>query len=396
MRILTNDYLSNLPGSAIATKGGPPLFARNFSDIVVGNGHEWIGIVTSSSAPLEGYEEVAVDAKRRFFTIQVPREQRDFLRDASVARIAPADFEKDISRIGSIIAAARPDLLFLNGFSLDAWTYAAAAFRAKLPVVIQHAGILTKEFEMYRDWFSPAAYAFAKEAEGDVAERAAANIFLNEFSRDAFVRLVEPESLANPVVIPLPQAAWPREAVKTPQGTERTLGIVARWDRIKNHEAVLALAEELQRRALPWRIRSVTAIPETQSQAGLKRKYRSLIDVVPPMDRDDLRAFYASLDALILPSHFDVSPTVVMEGVALGKPTLISPHVGWVSEYEACGMGRWIADFSDPSEVIARLEEQFARSAWPEVDAFASYVAEHHDAAAVYGQYLSVFEQMIS
>ena len=396
MRILTNDYLSNLPGSAITTKGGPPLFARNFSDVVVASGHEWIGILTSSSAPLEGYEETVVDAKKRFFAIQVPREQRDFLRDASVARITPADFEKDIARIGEIIAVAKPDLLFLNGFSLDAWTYAAAAFRANIPVVIQHAGILTKEFEMYRDWFSPAASAFAKAAEGEVAAKAAANIFLNEFSRDTFVRLVEPETLANPIVIPLPQAPWPREAVKVSEGTEKTLGIVARWDRIKNHEAVLALAEEIQRRVLPWRIRSVTAIPETQSQAELKQTYRSMIDVVPPMDRDDLRAFYTSLDALILPSHFDVSPTVVMEGAAMGKPTLISPNVGWVSEYEACGMNRWVADFSSPSDVIARLEEQFARSAWPEVESFASYVAEHHDAKVVYEHYLSVFEQMLS
>lgn len=396
MRILTNDYLSNVPGSAVKTKGGPAQFARHFSDAVVAHGHEWIGIFTSRTKQSTGYEEINDGDKKRFLSIENSKDRSSLLRGTAVSEISPAEFEEDIVRIEKIISDIRPDLLFLNGFSLDAWTYAQAAFRARVPVVIQHAGILTKEFDMYKDWFNPAACAFGKAIEGDVAAKATANVFLNEFSRDAFTRLVEPEALSKPVIIPLPHAGWTFEKVRMVPRDARTLGIVARWDRIKNHEAILAFAKEIKRRELPWRIRSVTKIPETPQRADFKKRYKALVEVIPPMEREELHAFYESLDALVLPSHFDVSPTVVMEAVATGKPTLISPNVGWVSEYKACGMNDWIIDFDDPALVVERLQEQFMRDAWPEVEVFSSYVKEHHDPETVYRAYLSLFEQVIS
>ena len=180
------------------------------------------------------------------------------------------------------------------------------------------------------------------------------------------------------------------------QNTSRTLGIVARWDRIKNHEAVLALAEEIRAQGLPWRIRSVTSIPDTLIKTEFKNRYREFVDVVAPMDRDSLGEFFRASDVLILPSHFDVSPTVVMEAIASGVPTLISLNVGWVSEYEECGMHNWIGDFSRPDTIINQLQNNFARPRWMEALRFADYVKKCHNPDMVFSDYLTLFAKLSS
>src|SRR3989338_71757 len=174
---------------------------------------------------------------------------------------------------------------------------------------------------------------FAKDIEKEAAETASTNIFLNEYSREVFQNTVRPDVMRGSIIIPLPHSGWPFTGNFIPQKRDaRILGVVARWDRIKNQGAILAVAEEVNRQRLPWRIRSVTEIPDTPVQADFKARYRELIDILPHMKREALREFYGSVDMMILPSHFDVSPTVVMEAVSVGIPTLISPNVGWVRE----------------------------------------------------------------
>lgn len=63
------------------------------------------------------------------------------------------------------------------------------------------------------------------------------------------------------------------------------------------------------------------------------------------------------MDLMILPSHFDVSPHVVPEALFNGVPTLISPNVGWVSDYQRTGAKNWIIDFGNPEKVVKRILE---------------------------------------
>ena len=395
MRILSNDYLSNVSGSEITTKGGPPRFAADFSEYLIGHGHEWIGLVAASEADKMSLDAKEENERKRFVFTPKSSEGIGSFKALPDGADWKALFAEDGRYIEEKIAEVAPDVVFLNGFSAFNWIFANAAFTQGIPVVIQHAGIFIREVLMYKELFSPESQKACAQMEREVAEKAAANIFLNKSSEKAFDKLLPGVKSAHSVIIPLPHPGWKFEAVYAPEAREeKIIGAVARWDRIKNHDALLALAKEIKRQALPWRLRVVTKIPENANRAEFKAEYKKFVDVVDPMGREDLQKFYKEADVLALPSHFDVSPTVVMEALAEGKPTLIAPEVGWVSEYEEAGMQDWIIDYADATAVVERLKTQFTRASWPELAALASHVQSKHSPDAVYASYLELFTSL--
>lgn len=392
MRIFSNEYLSSIPNSSYKVKGGPPRFAIDFSAYAVLYGHEWIGLLHDTKAK-DPYEELTGEVRKRFFATSAQKATHEALREIHEKTTPEIFFDKEIRVVSDIIRKVSPDVVFINGFSAFAWVLSIAARLVDIPFVIQHAGIWHREVDEYAELFTPEGRALCYQMEREAAEHASANIFLNTYSQEAFKQMVDIQKVPNTHIIPLPHPGWLFAGTFTPRPRDdRVLGVVARWDRIKNQEAILALAETIQSQELPWSVRSVTTIPDTVAKAEFKARYREKIEIVPPMDRDSLREFYKSADVIILPSHFDVSPTVVMEAVATGVPTLISSNVGWVSEYLECGMDEWIADFHNPKSVIRQLQSHFARSQWPEVSRFAEYVKKWHNPKKVYSSYLALFE----
>lgn len=390
MRILSNDYLSNVPHSGIETKGGPPRFAQDFAQYVQENGHEWHGLVSVKEGTHR--EDSHTDGAVHFHYVEEDQMNFQAFESLQEGNDWRGMFEDSIARTEKLLKNIHPDVVFLNGFSVSCWILASAARRQALPLVIQHAGIFIKEVDIYNDLFSAAARNACAHMESEVACAAAVNIFLNEYSRHVFEALLPLTAQMRSVIVPLPHANWSFETTFAPTpGDRRVLGVVARWDRIKNHDAILRLAEEISRQGLHWKLRVVTNIPQTAARAEFKARYKSAVEVVAPMDRDSLKLFYRSVDALVLPSHFDVSPTVVMEALSEGKPTLISPQVGWVSEYTAALMQDWIIDFEDAELVVERLKKQFARAAWTELGHFASTLQAQHSPRTVYASYLQLF-----
>ncbi|MEI6510450.1 MAG: glycosyltransferase family 4 protein [Candidatus Uhrbacteria bacterium] len=300
-------------------------------------------------------------------------------------------FAEELDVISGFVRRMRPDVVFLNGFDIHAWMILLAASREGIPVVAQHAGIARIEFMLYRHLYTRAGMAMMLEMERDIVKHATTEIFLNAYSRDTFASVVAPVPSRQATVIPLPflGAFDAKRSVRARTTLARedrlTVGCVARWDRIKNHKALYAVAKEAKRLGLPWTFRAVTRIPDTAFDRRFKDSYRKLIDVVDPMRQTELPAFYRSIDLMVLPSVFDVSPTVVMEAALEGKLTLISPGVGWNSEYRACGMEEWIVDFSDPSSVVRRLLE-LSKKRPPA--RFANMVRTKHAPAAVFERFL--------
>lgn len=392
MRILSNDYYSSTPNSSEKIHGGPRRFSADFSHFARREGHEWIGLIRSNEA-LEGMvQEIASREGARYIGVYVPKVTLEGLRELQVT-ISPDEYlREEIAALIEHIREIAPDVLFLNGFSAYSWLLYAAARACHVPIVIQHAGIMHHEVEQYADLFTDAGRAMCIEMERDTALGVSANIFLNKFSEQEFLRCLALESVPGSVIVPLPHAGWTFAGTKTFHEGEIVLGAVARWDRIKNHAAILALAEEIQRQGLPWKIRVVTAIPDTPMHAQMKESYRALIEVVPPMDRDQLLEFYRSLDIAILPSHFDVSPTVVMEALSQGVPTLISPQVGWVSEYEECDMHEWIASFDNPEKVVAKISALLSQKTPQGLEKLAVHVEKCHNPGVIYERYMQMFE----
>lgn len=395
MRVLTNDYHMNLPGSTQSVKGGPQRFSRDFSAFAVAHGIEWQGIVNRAATSEDAAGTTSEAPGKKFFFVESKDSSYEAFRafDASVS--LDALFASEREELARIVGESQPDLVFVNGHSIFTWLLARAAFDADIPVVLQYAGIWKKEIDQYAELFSPASREACDAMERELAERAAANVFLNQASLAAFIESHPGATVRNPRIIPLPHAGWEFTGSYAPSvRTERVIGVVARWDRIKNHDAVLALAEEIVRRGLSWRIVAVTDIPNTDVRADFKKRYRELVTVVPPMERDALKEFYRSLDALILPSHFETAGGVVMEALAEGKPTLIAPAVGWADDYHRHGMDEWVADFKNPSGAVDALEAQFTRASWPEVEAFARAVQSEHSPDRVFSAYLSLFNEL--
>lgn len=395
MRILTNDYVMNLPGSTIPVKGGPQRFARDFATFAVAEGHQWIGLVNHSK---DHEQAIGLDTKaprKEFFFIESEVSSYEAFRDYKATTPLHGLFSGERDKIEKIIEEAHPDIILINGHSVFTWVFATAAFNKNIPVVLEYAGIWKKEIDIYSDLFTSESRVACEAMEREMSERSVANVFLNRSSLRAFTDTVPGAIVTNPKVITLPHAGWTFATEFAPEAhEERVISAVARWDRIKNHEAILAFAEEIVRQKLPWKVRVVTTIPETPKLAEFKERYRELIEVVASMERESLREFYREADALMLPSHFETVGGVVMEALAEGKPTLISPNVGWIDEYEKTGMQDWIVDFSDSKEAVDRLKAQFTRTSWPELGAFAAHVQSEHDPRTIYASYIALFEEI--
>jgi len=395
MRILSLDYASNLPGSTQHMKGGTERFARDFSAFVTENGHEWIGVIQGPPEQATSFEECGTDTGKEYYRIASRVIESSVFADMSTLDEAITIFGPEIKNFKSALQTLKPDLVFLNGFIPYSWLLLCAVREEGIPVVFQHAGILVKEMGQYSDIYAEGTLRMTALLEKDATESAAVNIFLNEHSKNASVELVKPARMQEVFIIPLPDAGWDYIPSSPVARVERSIGVVARWDRIKNHPAVLALAKEIHAQGLPWTITAVTTVPNTMKNLPFKKEYKEHVHVIEPMDHDALRAFYREQDVCILPSIFETAGGVVSEALAEGTPTLISNGVGWVDEYKATGMESWITDFSDPVEVVTTLQKHLDASAWPEVRRLASHIQEHHNPEIVFTKYLSVFESAV-
>jgi glycosyltransferase involved in cell wall biosynthesis len=401
MIILSNDYPSNLPRSTKVAHGGTENFASAFSEYVEKSGHAWVGIVRQDSevSRVTRIRAVGSRGNRCYYKAHLPGFRIGTLMTKD-SRVCPENyFAEEIDAISAFVRRARPDVVFLNGYDIHAWMILRAASREGIPVVVQHAGIARIECSLYRHLYSRAGMAMMLEMERDIVKYATTEIFLNAYSRDAFASAVAPVPPRQATVIPLPflgafDAKRSVSSRKTVAREDRlVVGCVARWDRIKNHKALFAVAKEARRLGLPWTFRAVTRIPDTAFDRRFKDSYRRLIEVVDPMRQTELPKFYRSADLLLLPSVFDVSPTVVMEAALEGRPTLISPGVGWNSEYRACGMEDWIVDFSDPNAVVRRILALGRKRAPVR---FANMIRSTHAPDVVFERYLRTLASAIA
>jgi len=397
MKILSNEYRSNVPGESAIAHGGPANFASAFSDFAAGRGHDWIGVIQSGhDSEKTSVTKISNAGKKTYFACRLPNDRMIPFLQLRRKQDSSVYFSEEIDALRRFIRKVQPDVLFLNGYSVFSWILLQAASEEGVPIVNQHAGIARVEFEQYRHLYSRAGMDSMLRMERDIVGTASVQIFLNAYSRDAFSKIVATVPKKSSRVIPLPYSeAFARDASRRNRGLAGkdangiVIGCVARWDRIKNHKALLSLAREARRLGLPWKFKSVTNIPETKFAARFKAAYRREIEVVAPMEQSELPTFYRSVDALVLPSHFDVSPTVVMEAALLRKATLISPGVGWNSEYREYGLENWIMDFSDPGKVVRRLRRLLRE---PPASRFREMIRTRHAPRTIFSAYLKAFE----
>jgi hypothetical protein len=164
-----------------------------------------------------------------------------------------------IFRIAKLIKKISPDIVFLNGFSLCNWIILEAAHQAKLPIVIQHAGIWWAELEIYKDFFSDAGIKMMKKMEKDSSTFSANEVFLNNFSKKFFIKNVlkgkadNKKQIINTLTDKLCFFKKGGQKKYFNFDSEKfNIGLIGRYDRIKNHPAIGELAASVNKKNLPW------------------------------------------------------------------------------------------------------------------------------------------------
>lgn len=355
MKILSNDYETNLPGAGKASQGGTAIFSQALSNFLIKRGHKWVGlIIKPEKTKAPSLFSIFEKNDQSFWRLIVPK-KHDLLKNAKNLAEIEAFFRPTINLVSGLIKKVNPDVIFLNGAYLNPWIILKAGEGLNIPIIAKHPGIWKKELERYPKLYAENSLKNLLEMEQDFSRLSSYEIFLNDWSRGIYQKEVFPVDNSRTEIIPLPITPIKSPGRKQTNKKTYNIGVVARWDRIKNHEAVLALAKIAKEKGLPWNFYSVTSIPATNARKQFKEDYKRYISVEPPKNHQKLNKFYKKMDLMILASHFDVSPHVVPEALFNNTPTLISPNVGWISDYRLSGADEWIIDFQNPVEVINRI-----------------------------------------
>jgi len=307
----------------------------------------------------------------------------------------PPELTTYVEPLARALTRKRADLVFLVGFGVEQWLVAQAAALRRIPVAISHHGVLAAEAGVSGyDTYPPGARRLLIRMERDVSEQAAVRIFLNQWSRDQFSLLHNINARPRSRIIPIPYNDVFDEPVPLTRGWTRApmnVGWVARWDRIKRPSLVAQTASASPRR---WRWNAVTTIRETASVPEATRKqFVRRFRVLEPMSPTRLADFYAKTDALMLPSAFDVSPTVVLEAALRGRLTVLSKHTGWTDAYREAELDHLLCD-STPSAMLAALES--ARDDREGTERLRTLLRERHEPARVFAAHAKAFRDALS
>lgn len=130
---------------------------------------------------------------------------------------------------------------------------------------------------------------------------------------------------------------------------------VGRLSREKGHADLIQAAAVLRDRALEFRLVLLGDGPE---RAALERQTARLAlkdRVLLAGHRTDVASFYAIARLLVLPSHSEGSPNVILESAAAGVP-VVATRVGGVPEILEAGRTGLLVERARPLELAAAIE----------------------------------------
>ncbi|MCS6953791.1 MAG: glycosyltransferase family 4 protein [Bryobacterales bacterium] len=147
-----------------------------------------------------------------------------------------------------------------------------------------------------------------------------------------------------------------REALRLNDGTPVLLS-VGRLSREKGHADLLASLAELRRMrpGLPFHLVVVGEGKERRRLEGLRRRYGLERAVTFVGHRDDVAPFYRLADIVVLPSHSEGSPNVLLEAMAAQVP-VVATRVGGVPEIALDQQTALLVPPRDPRAMAAALE----------------------------------------
>jgi glycosyltransferase involved in cell wall biosynthesis len=402
LRILFNDAHANLPWQSHIPQGGPSRFASVFSRYFMKKGDiELISLLFSHNVKDKKIFVNHIKKDRSYYELIYPR---DVLRNTYTKNLSKKDFLSILNpffiELDKIFVLSKPDVVFLNGYNLTNWMFMETAHRNNVPVVIQHAGIWKKELAVSQRHFSSYMRRLFNALEKEIISKSQHQIFLNDYSRHLFFNLhgvkLSKKILSKTSVIPLPADTASYKKMKIENKGRYKVGMVGRWDNIKNHPAIYRLAAFTRKKQIPLDINVVTHIPDN-STSQFKKKYEKVVNIYKPMLVERLNSFIDNQNLILVPSKFDVSPTIVMESVINGRPALISGNTGWLDLYNKYGLKKMIVKPSiSGSDMYKRIIELMSKRDLylKKFEGLQKHIRKQHKTETVLAEYYKIFKSV--
>lgn len=398
-RVMFNDAHANFPKNNQIPQGGPSSFASKFSKYFnTQKDIELISMLFSHNQKDDAIFTRKNVYDRDYYELVYPRDKFIESYKIKTTKKEYLDFlEPWIKKMEEVLIESKANLVFLNGFSLTNWIMMEASYRLKIPSIIQHAGLWKKEIITSDGYFSPSISKIFSSFEKETYKKTSHQIFLNEFSKKEFFDIHNLKNNKQEIsIIPLPIEIKTKKKIEIKkQAKQITIGVVSRWDRIKNHGAIYRLAKYIENKKLPFKINVVANI---QRETPFINKYKKIVNIVSPMQPVELKKFYDKQDIVIIPSRFDVSPTVLMEALLQGKPVLISNNVGWVSDFKKFNLKNLIFDYRASGENIYKKIEILLDNNQKYIKEFKKFqnkIINKHNTENVFTEYYKLFKKII-
>lgn len=288
-----------------------------------------------------------------------------------------------IEETKKVLRDENPDVVLVNGTYFSPWILSKAAQELGIPVVLRYAGVLKREAR-HRGFFERRRLL---SYERWVASNANACIFPSQLCRDVVEREVLGGGAARSIIIPNPVSLEGIRKRSLKKDGRYTIAAIGRWTPIKNFESFVAVHEALLEKMWSHRAIMVT------SYRGGKMRIPETIERKDPMSQTDLRAFYRSIDLLVVPSHFETFCNVAAEALIHGAQVLVSEQVGFSEVLRKAGLGRMVIKSFDDPAVVARAVMRLSKTKL--TDRERAVVAHHLDSHRIHQSIISVLRDVV-
>lgn len=248
-----------------------------------------------------------------------------------------------------ILEQESPDVVLINGTYSLPWILAQAASEMDIPIVLRYAGVMKKEVGNL-GYFVRRRLA---RHEREVASLADAIIFPSNVCKEVVEREVLFRALPHATIVPNPIGSVGKVVRNKAANSAYTIACIGRWTNVKNFQAFFALHKSLLLSG--WSHRAVLVTQPTRTQIP------KTIERLGPMAHGALQDFYATVDLVVVPSHFETFSNVAAEAIAHGCSVLTSNNVGFAEVLREAGLGRMVIGSFDDADVVSKAVQRIAQ-----------------------------------